>query len=115
MAGFSRDDQELVASLIRLLRRKLALGKEAPKPSETVIRMAVLLRLAVLLNRARSHKPLPSFGIHAVGDKVVLSFPADWLADQPLTAADLAQEALDLKDAGITLEVSRSRARPIAG
>lgn len=115
MPGFSRDDQELVASLIRMHRRKLALGKEAAKPGETVIRMAVLLRLAVLLNRARSHKPLPPFGIDAVGDKVVLSFPADWLADQPLTAADLAQEALDLKDAGIALEVTRSRTRPAAG
>ena len=65
-------------------------------------RLAVLLRLAVVLNRSRTEAPVPTIG-GATG-MVALSFPPGWLDEHPLTRADLMQEAEYLAAAGVKLE-----------
>jgi exopolyphosphatase/guanosine-5'-triphosphate,3'-diphosphate pyrophosphatase len=66
----------------------------------------VLLRLAVLLHRARGPRALPEIDLKARGRTLELAFPKGWLADRPLTAADLEQEVEYLQAANIRLRVS---------
>ena len=66
-------------------------------------RLALLLRLAALLNRGRSSQPLPPLELTEAGDVVQLRFPGNWLDDHPLTGADLDEERRYLKRAGFTL------------
>lgn len=107
MPGFSRQEQELLAALVRGHRRKFpaAVFRELPRAvSLTAARLAMILRLAVLLHRARSRRPLPPLTLTATGKTLRLSFPPGWLAEHPLTQADLAQEAEYLNAAGMRLK-----------
>jgi exopolyphosphatase/guanosine-5'-triphosphate,3'-diphosphate pyrophosphatase len=68
----------------------------------TALFLCVLLRLAVLLRRSRSSTPLPHIGMSVTENSVDLKFPADWLAEHPLTLEDLEGEsrhllAMDIK------------------
>ena len=106
LAGFSRQDQQVLATLVRGHRRKFP-GLEFRKlPSDresTARRLALLLRLAALLNRGRSSQTLPEIELTEAGDVVQLRFPDAWLEDHPLTRADLDEERRYLKRAGFTL------------
>jgi exopolyphosphatase/guanosine-5'-triphosphate,3'-diphosphate pyrophosphatase len=106
LPGFSRGEQVLLSALIRGHRRKfprddLAVLPETLSPSAT--KMCVLLRLAVLLNHARSTQPLPAFRLLAEGESLQIVFPDRWLARHPLTRANLEQESEYLKVARIRL------------
>ena len=77
-----------------------------PPWDELAERMAVLLRLAVLLRRTRSDAPLPPIRLAVRGRGLVLKFPRGWLRANPLTAADLEQEARYLAPARYRLGFS---------
>lgn len=107
LAGFSRSEQRLLATLVRAHRRKFPKSEfEAlPRPWNTVApRLAVILRLAVLLNRSRLASTTPDAECDACGLR--LAFPAGWLAAHPLTRADLELEAEQLRAAGFDLRFS---------
>ncbi len=106
LPGFSRQEQHLLALLVRVHRRKFAdpLFKDLPKgQSERAVRLAVVLRLAVLLHRSRSEQPLPAIGVEASNGHLSLKFPPGWLDQHPLTQADLSQEAEYLTAAKVGL------------
>ncbi|CAI8959347.1 exopolyphosphatase [Methylocaldum szegediense] len=106
LPGFSRQDQMLLATLVRLHRRKFQfkLFKELPRPWKEAARpMSVLLRLAIVLNRSRQGNLPVDIKIELSESRVVLRFPSQWLENHPLTAADLEQEARNLRPAGIEL------------
>lgn len=103
MPGFSRQDQIDLATLVRAHRRKLPVDEI--ELSERIQRLAVLLRISVILNRSRTTDPLPHVNIHVKDRKVQLDFPDDWLAEYPLTELDLTQEAQSLKEADISLNI----------
>ena len=65
----------------------------------------VLLRLSVVLNRAREDHFLPGIEAKAKaeGEALTLRFPPGWLDAHPLTRADLEQEQAYLAAAGIGL------------
>lgn len=111
LAGFSKQEQQFLATLILAHRRKFpekeikALPAYAEKFAK---RLAILLRLAVLLHRSRSSDPLPHFTITAKGKTVSLQFPAQWLETHPLTEADLHQEARALQEADFNLIIQHS-------
>ena len=105
LPGFSLAEQELVADLVRAQRRKVPLEAFAGKP-KSHLRLAVLLRLAILLHRARSDAELPDLELAVAKSKLSLSFPDGWLEQHPLTAADLEQEAPHLEVAGLSLHVT---------
>ena len=89
-------------------RRKLERGRVSEyvgQRTEEIIRLTVILRLAVLLCRTRSQRARPNVGISIDGSLLTLSFPAGYLDERPLTAADLGQEAAYLKAAGIELSI----------
>ncbi len=106
LPGFSRQDQIFLATLVRAHRRKfpLKLFRELPPPWDTLaIRLSILLRLAVLLNRSRHPQFLAEIQLRFGEAEVSLAFPEDWLEQHPLTRADLEQEAGYLRAAGIAL------------
>jgi len=118
MPGFSREDQRLLALLVRGHRRKLLpeLFDQLPSAFARLgLRLCLVLRLAVLLNRSRSARPLPSLELHArePGKKerkngrarreLELRFPPGWLDNHPLTRADLEQEVAAFDAAGCAL------------
>jgi exopolyphosphatase/guanosine-5'-triphosphate,3'-diphosphate pyrophosphatase len=104
LPGFSRLDQHDLAMLVRSHRRKFPL--EELGGSERLARLAVLLRIAVLLHRNRTAKPLPHIELKASGDRITLRFPDNWLDEHPLTKLDLEQEAAYLRVVPVTLEIS---------
>jgi exopolyphosphatase/guanosine-5'-triphosphate,3'-diphosphate pyrophosphatase len=109
LAGFSQQEQLLLATLVRSHRRKLPLKlyKELPKRiSKPVKRLAAILRLAIILNRNRNDTALPPLKLDVNEKTLQLEFPPDWLAQHPLTLADLEAEAAYLNSAGFTLELS---------
>lgn len=106
LPGFSRGDQRLLAAIVRSHRRKFSpkLFKELPTPWNAAAGpMAILLRLAVLLNRSRHPTPSPPTTLSITDTRIELRFPTDWLENHPLTVADLEQEAEYLGAAGIEL------------
>lgn len=96
LAGFSRQEQQILAALVRGHRRKFPRkvfkSLQVPEP-EKILKLAVLLRLAVLLHRSRSDRTLPNFNVEATEDDLMIHFPQGWLDKHPLSQADLEQEA----------------------
>ena len=95
LAGFSRDEQALVAALVRGHRRKLDDSYFELLPPElrtTAKRLCALLRLAILLNRSRNPDIAPLPLLTASGDELALTFDDEWLAAHPLVQADLDRE-----------------------
>ena len=107
LPGFSRQDQMLLATLVRFHRRKLIPKsfKELVKPWDmAAFPMTLLLRLAVLLNRSRQPAALPPITLAMAENRIILRFPKNWLNEHPLTVADLEQEAGYLQGADIVLD-----------
>jgi exopolyphosphatase/guanosine-5'-triphosphate,3'-diphosphate pyrophosphatase len=105
MPGFSRQEQRLLAALVRAHRRKFPAGlwKELPDNDRFVEQLAVLLRLAALLHRSRSDVA----DVTVVGGRraLELRFPPGWLEQRALTAADLMEEAELLRAGGFELKM----------
>ena len=106
LPGFSRPEQQVLATLVRAHRRKFPSAKFVTLPHswpETAERLAILLRLAVALHRSRSPLPLPTLELDVVKKELVLRFPIGWLIKHPLTQADLVTERSYLETAGYRL------------
>ena len=106
LRGFSLTDQQLLAALVRLHRGKFTAGAWEDLPGEwrePIQRMAVLLRLAVLLHRSRTPRLQLPFTLTPGRKSLEVAFPDGWLARHPLTEADLLQEAEYLAVAGYRL------------
>ena len=93
MPGFSRSEQEQLAFLVRTHRRKLS-GVPLERTDATeLLRLSILLRIAVLLHRNRSHESLAKPKLRAKENQLTLKLPENWLEHHPLTVVDLQQEA----------------------
>ncbi len=106
LAGFSKQEQSFLACMVRNHRRKLALECIEAQPEDArqlLLRLTLLLRLAVLLHRSR-HADISNIQFQAHDQHLMLTFPPDWLAQQPLTQADLENERTYLESAGISLD-----------
>ena len=110
MPGFPWTEQATLAFLIASQRRQVALRESSKLPAgwrRKGLRLAILLRLAVLLNRSRSSEPLPDIRLDVTKDSVALRFADAWLKDNPLTLADLQREREYLKAVEYTLTVQK--------
>jgi exopolyphosphatase/guanosine-5'-triphosphate,3'-diphosphate pyrophosphatase len=110
LPGFVRLEQQLVASLVTLHRRKLDdpfLDELPGSWRAPMLKLVVLLRLATLLNRSRSPSDLPPIRLTPGKESLKLEFPGPWLDANPLTAADLEQEEAWLRARGFELELGR--------
>ena len=108
MPGFSRRDQVRLSNIVLAHRGRL----ERVQPAVVDVREWLLifcLRLAVLLHRARDDSAEPPVAASLAARGFVLSVDADWLADSPLTAAALNEEARQWAILGLELKVKGHR------
>ncbi len=109
LLGFSREEQKLLATLVRAHRRKFPVSVFKGLPAQQILsakRLAILLRLSALLHRSRVSVPMPEPRLRAEEKRVTLEFPAGWLRLHPLTGADLDEETAYLRSCGYTLRCS---------
>lgn len=105
MHGFSRPDQVQLASLVRSHRRKFPVETEPMLSHKHILRLAALLRVAVVLNRSRSKNPLPHIAAAARNSQLTLTVPKKWLAKHPLTSLNLQEEADYISASSIVLKI----------
>jgi exopolyphosphatase/guanosine-5'-triphosphate,3'-diphosphate pyrophosphatase len=95
LPGFPRAEQRFLAFLIGSQRHSINtkyLGGLPRAWRESALRLALLLRLAVLLNRSRSAIEIPDIAIAVDAQSIDLQFDGEWLQANPLTIADLDRE-----------------------
>lgn len=108
LAGFSRQEQQLLAAIVECHRRKpeKSVLNALPRRYRALARhITAILRLAVLFRRARRADPLPRIRIAVARQRLRITLPADWLDQHPLTEADLEQEREPLAELGLELEI----------
>ena len=108
LAGFSRQEQSLLALLIRSHRGKFQLSllkNHAGKTFRLLLRLTILLRLAVALHRSRGPLTIPKINLVPGKNSLLIEFPPDWLDKHPLTHADLEGESEYLKSAEFELSM----------
>jgi exopolyphosphatase/guanosine-5'-triphosphate,3'-diphosphate pyrophosphatase len=106
MPGFPRAEQRLLAFLIASQRHQVDTRylKELPRAwREPALRLAILLRLAVLVNRSRNDGEIPPVEIGVDARSLAMTFDPEWLEANPLTVADLEREKRLLAQAGYEL------------
>lgn len=107
MPGFPRAEQRYLAFLIGVQRHQLDAGRLNTLPRAwrtSALRLALLLRLAVLLNRSRISEANPTPELMVNERSLTLRFDTEWLEANPLTVADLEREKEFVNDAGYELE-----------
>jgi exopolyphosphatase/guanosine-5'-triphosphate,3'-diphosphate pyrophosphatase len=108
LPGFARLDQQLLSCLVEHHRRRLdnlSLDGIRHDWREPIFRLIVLLRLAVVMNRARSSAPLPEMQLTGGNSVLTVAFPRRWFGKNPLTHADLIQEQEFLAEGGFGLRL----------
>ncbi len=110
LAGFSRQEQSRLSSLVRYHRGKI--NKDNFKESNDVLRknlihIVVVLRLSIIFHRSRTKNALPAIELSVSGNELSLKLPDKWLNEHPLTINDLEQEADYLQSADLKLTVLR--------
>ncbi len=109
LSGFSNQLQQAIATLIRSHRRKLndeIFSNYSEEQAKPLIRLSILLRLAITLNRSRSTGQHTNFTISADSQALSIEFDQGWLEQHPLTRADLENEAEQLSAIGYKLSIS---------
>ncbi len=111
LPGFSRQEQGALSIMVRLHRRKYhpaLIEDSAYVRSEALGLMTRLLRLGVVFNRGRTPIEMPPISVLlSTPQSMTLKIDAGWLANHPLTAADLQQEAELLESAGYALRIAK--------
>ncbi|OEC47463.1 exopolyphosphatase [Pseudomonas sp. 1D4] len=107
LPGFSRQDQQMLALLVRGHRRNIPKDKfaEFGDEGEKLIRLCVLLRFAILFHHIRTNQETPQVRLKVGPQSLDVQFPENWLAANPLTQADFEQEATWLKRIDFTFSV----------
>ena len=106
LPGFSRQEQRLLALLVRAHRRKLPSDLVVDITDELqvkLLRLVVLLRLAVLLHRSRGQMDVPNVAIKVSESEVYFGFPGGWLKAHSLAEALLNKEKDYLRAVGFNL------------
>lgn len=113
MPGFSKKDQARLAMLVLGHRGKLE--KLGAMPAEdSAWHLIFCLRLAVILHRTRDDRALPAWRAKLSGTGFLLELPADWLAENPWTAAALREEVAVWRQLGRDYLVKSATVRKIA-
>jgi exopolyphosphatase/guanosine-5'-triphosphate,3'-diphosphate pyrophosphatase len=108
IAGFSRQQQQFLAALVRTHRRGIPKSAFDALPDRLLAnarRSAALLRLAVLMHRAHEADPIPQLSVRAEGNQLTLTVSRRWLDSRPLVRADLEGEPEDMAGLGIALKL----------
>ncbi|MEW6314508.1 MAG: exopolyphosphatase [Pseudomonadota bacterium] len=111
MPGFSRMEQARLSLLVLAHRGNLQKMREQPV-ARSDWGLVMPLRLAVLFCRSRNDVRLPALRLEASRASFRLTLSAQWLAQNPLTAAALHEESREWKSLGMELHVATPRATP---
>jgi exopolyphosphatase/guanosine-5'-triphosphate,3'-diphosphate pyrophosphatase len=109
LPGFSRQEQTALSILVRLHRRKFQREVLSAAPNghgAELEKLAVLLRLSVVLHRGRGPEPIPEVDLEVSGRELRIGISPEWLDRHPLTRADLDEEGRFLAAAGYRLRVN---------
>lgn len=108
MPGFSKMEQEQLATL--LLTHRRSLRKVFEYDAECVDwRMVMALRLAAIIYRSRTEIPKPDISAKVGSRTLRLDIDRAWLAGNPLTATALEEEMQDWEVTGYKLDVRTLR------
>ena len=108
MAGFTRQEQMFLATLVRHQRRAIPRGftDKLPTRLHEPLRMTLLcLRIGCILCRSRDDAAIPAFRLSVSDNTITVGLPSDWMEAHPLTLFDLQQEARDLKATGLVFRL----------
>ncbi len=109
MLGFSRNDQEFIAALVRNHRRKIdKTATQSMRKSEQsrYYKLLVLLRLSTLFHRTRHSGSTPPVTMAPSDSVIALNISTDWLDKHPLTRAELEGEIDTLSAFGFHLKLN---------
>ncbi len=105
MPGFSRMEQEIIASLIRAQRR--ALNKlTLPHSIDDKCILIAVFRLAILFNRSRQDFHMPNLKLKESKTGFELAVENQWLSQNPLTHSELQSEVEYWKSTKFTFDIS---------
>jgi exopolyphosphatase/guanosine-5'-triphosphate,3'-diphosphate pyrophosphatase len=108
IAGFSQQEQRLLAALVRTHRRGIPKTAFDAIPDRLLVRtkrIAALLRIAVLLHRSHEADSAPVVDAKANGENLVVMLDKRWLDQRPLVRQDMSGEPEDAADLGVTLRI----------
>ena len=111
VAGFTQQEQQMLAILVRSHRRSLPKSVFDALPArlrQTTRRLSALLRLAVLLHRSHEGQVIPRLKLRAEKNILRLEAAGHWLEARPLLRADLLGEQADIASLGFKLVVQAS-------
>ncbi|MGF1727449.1 guanosine-5'-triphosphate,3'-diphosphate diphosphatase [Photobacterium nomapromontoriensis] len=107
LPGFTLAQKHLIAELLRRFREQLtSLPEQHALSAPSATRLLRLLRLAVILCHRRDKAQQPPFTLTVEDNTLTLSLPATWLAANPLSNAELQQEAIRQTDMGWPLVIN---------
>ncbi len=109
MPGFSRQEQQFMATVAGLQRRRLGSDPLVDLPERlhnSARKLLALLRLAVTICRGRTDIGFGDFSLTASHDDLVLALTPGWLAAHPLIHRDLELEQTELSQLGIRLTLT---------
>lgn len=107
IAGFSRQEQQMLAALVRSHRRNVGKSAFDALPDRllaTARRLTALLRIAVLLHRSQESDPIQQLSLQINGDTLTLCLGQDYLDTRPLLKADLLGEVTAIASLGFSLQ-----------
>ncbi|CDU11133.1 guanosine-5'-triphosphate,3'-diphosphate diphosphatase [Vibrio coralliirubri] len=109
LPGFTRAQKHCLGELTRRYREQLTSLPEQHAISGTSSkRILRILRLAILLTHRRNPDLEPQVTLTANGDNLTLTIDKQWLASNPLTAAELEIESNRQTDIGWPLTIAES-------
>ena len=95
LSGFSRQDQQMLALLVRGHRRNIPKERfnEFTEDGQQLLLLCILLRFSILLHHIRGSQEVPELELIPSTNSLHIRFPKNWLANNPLTVADFEKEA----------------------
>ena len=108
LAGFNQEQQQALAWLVGSHRKQIASTQDQHwylLNENTLIKVCVLLRLAVLLNQQRQLSDTPTPVIMASNNTLQLVVTKQWLLERPLVDSDLSIEQQALASIDINLVI----------
>lgn len=107
MAGFSRQEQLLLAALVRYHRRSIprSFTDGIPERLHAPLRSLLFcIRFAWILCRTRDNEAIPSFSLDLNDGELLARFDSSWVTSHPLTITDLDLERIQLKNLELDFE-----------
>ena len=109
MAGFTQQEQQFLAALVRHHRRALPrdFARLLPGRLREPLRYTLFcLRFACILCRTRDDSAIPGFRLKVTDHRINVELPAEWQQMHPLTMADLLLEMQQLQPIGLQLAIT---------